>query len=54
MVGEWVDYQIGKIKRIPVIGNDVCHTVVFGNIATVVASCKTLHWVQMADGSNVF
>ena len=29
-------------------------TVVFGNIATVVASCKTLHWMQMADGSNVF
>ena len=34
--------------------NDVCHTVVFGNIATVVASCKALHWTQMADGSNVF
>ena len=29
-------------------------TVVFGNVATVVASCKTLHWTQMADGSNVF
>ena len=29
-------------------------TVVFGNVATVVASCKMLHWTQMADGSNVF
>ena len=29
-------------------------TVVFGNIATVVALCKTLHWMQMANGSNVF
>ena len=29
-------------------------TVVFGNVATVTASCKTLHWMQMADGSNVF
>ena len=28
--------------------------VVFGNIATVVALCKTLLWMQMADGSNVF
>ena len=27
---------------------------VFGNITTVVVSCKTLHWMQMADGSNVF
>ena len=25
-------------------------TVVFGNVATVVALCKTLHWMQMADG----
>ena len=24
------------------------------NIATVVASCKTLHWMHMADASNVF
>ena len=24
----------------------------FGNVAT--ALCKTLHWTQMADGSNVF
>ena len=29
-------------------------TVVFGNIATVVEMCKMLHWMQMADGSNVF
>ena len=29
-------------------------TVVFGNVATVVALCKMLHWMQMADGSNVF
>ena len=29
-------------------------TLVFGNVATVTASCKTLHWMQMADGSNVF
>ena len=28
-------------------------TVVFGNISTVVASCKTLHWTQMTNGSNV-
>ena len=25
----------------------------FGNVATV-TSCKTLHWMQIADGSNVF
>ena len=25
----------------------------FGNVATVM-SCKTLHWMQMANGSNVF
>ena len=29
-------------------------TVVFGNVATVVVSCKALHWTQMANGSNVF
>ena len=29
-------------------------TVVFGNIATVVASCKTFPWMQMANRANVF
>ena len=43
-----------QLKEFQSLKNDVCHTVVFGNIATVVASCKMLHWMQMADGSNVF
>ena len=43
-----------KLKEFQSLENDVCHTVVFGNIATVVTSCKMLHWMQMADGSNVF
>ena len=42
------------LKEFQSLENDDCHTVVFGNIATVVASCKTLHWMQMADESNVF
>ena len=42
-----------KLKEFQSMENDVCHTVVFYNVATVVASCKTLHWMQMADGSNV-
>ena len=29
-------------------------TVVFGNVATVVVSCKMLHWMQMTNESNVF
>ena len=41
-------------KEFQSLENDVCHTVVFGNVATVVALCKMLHWMQMADGSNVF
>ena len=43
-----------KLKEFQSLENDICHTVVFGNVATVVASCKTLHWMQIADGSNVF
>ena len=30
-----------------------CNCNPFGNVATV-KSCKTLHWMQKADGSNVF
>ena len=46
--------QIIKLKEFQSLENDVCHTVVFGNVTTVVVSCKMLHWTQMADGSNVF
>ena len=49
----WVVINM-KLKEFQSLENDVCHTVVFGNIATVVTSCKMLHWMQMADGSNVF
>ena len=42
------------LKEFQSLENDVCHTVVFGNVATVVALCKMLHWMRMADGSNVF
>ena len=45
---------INQLKEFQSLENDGCHTVVFGNVATVVASCKMLHWTQMADGSNVF
>ena len=47
-------YYKNILKEFQSLENDVCQTVVFGNIATVVAWCKTLHWMQMADGSNVF
>ena len=43
-----------KLKEFQSLENDVCHTVVFGNVATVVASSKTLHWMQMANGSLLF
>ena len=46
--------QFDQLKEFQSLENDVCHTVVFGNVATVVASSKTLHWMQMVDGSNVF
>ena len=43
-----------QLKEFQSLENDVCHTVVFGNVATFVASPKMLHWMQMADRSNVF
>ena len=46
--------SLAQLKEFQSLENDICHTVVFGNVATVVASCKTLHWMQMEDGSNVF
>ena len=46
------DY-IKESKEFQSLENDVCHTVIFGNVATVV-SCKMFHWMQMANGSNVF
>ena len=42
-----------QLKEFQSLGNDVCHTVVFGNLAPVVVLCKTLYWMQMADGSKV-
>ena len=38
-----------KLKEFQSLENDACHTVVFGNVATVVALCMMLHWTQMAD-----
>ena len=46
------NYQITKLKEFQSLENDVCHTVIFGNIAIVVALCKMLHWMQMVDGSK--
>ena len=39
------------LKEFQSLENDVCHSLVFGNVATNVASCKMLHWMQK---SNVF
>ena len=47
-------WEVFKLKEFESLENDVCHTVVFGNVTAVLVSCKTLHWTQMADGSKVF
>ena len=40
----FVNNSISELKEFQSQENDVCHTVVFGKVATVVKSWKMLHW----------